>query len=304
MVMVLSPNVSLDLRAAFPTMKGLSESNIWSMKRWFLFYNKGFLHQLGKESKNVVAKLYQPGEVLPSKAQNQICNFLPDDIFFSVPWRHHVEIIQHCKSMEEGFFYIHKTVEEGWSRQELTHYLKAKLHQTQGQALTNFVERLPTPQSHLAQEVLKDPYKFDFLSVGPNYDENELETALISNITRFLLELGKGFAFVGRQIELKMPNGKSYFPDLLFYHIKMRCYVVVELKVVEFEPEHAGKLNFYVTATDKLLKSETDNPTVGLLICKSKDKTTVEWSLQDIDKPLGVASYDLERICQNVMKTK
>ena len=298
-------NVSLDLRAAFPTMKGLSENNIWSMKRWFLFYNKDFLHQLGKESENATTKLYQPGEVLPTKSNNQQVNgFLPDNTFFSVPWRHHVEIIQHCHTVEEGLFYIHKTVEEGWSRQELVHYLTAKLYMTQGQALTNFTERLPKPQSHLAQEVLKDPYKFDFLSIGPNYDEKELETALISDITRFLLELGKGFAFVGRQMELKMPNGKSYFPDLVFYHIKMRCYIVVELKVVEFEPEHAGKLNFYVTATDKLLKGETDNPTVGLLICKSKDKTTVEWSLQDIDKPLGVASYELERICQNVIITK
>lgn len=282
-------NVSLDLRAAFPAMKGLSESNIWAMKQWFLFYNKGFLHQAGGEIPKV--KLHQPGD------------FIPDDAFFSIPWRHHVEIVQHCDSLEEGLFYVRKATEEDWSRQELIHYLKSNLHKTQGQALTNFCERLPRPQGHLAQEILKDPYNFDFLSVGPNYDEKELESALIGNITRFLLELGKGFAFVGRQMELKMPNGRSYFPDLVFYHIKMRCYVVVELKVVEFEPEHAGKLNFYVTAADKLLKGESDNPTVGLLICKSKDKTTVEWSLQDIDKPLGVASYDLERICQSAMES-
>ena len=296
-------NVSLDLRTAFPAMKGLSESNIWAMKQWFLFYNKGFLHQAGGEIPK--AKLHQAGgEVLSSEAAyRQGGDFLPDDVFFSVPWRHHVEIIQHCDSPEEGLFYIHKTVEEDWSRQELVHYLKSQLYKTQGQALTNFGERLPNPQGRLAQEILKDPYNFDFLSVGPNYDEKELEGALIGNITRFLLELGKGFAFVGRQMELKMPNGKSYFPDLVFYHIKMRCYVVVELKVVEFEPEHAGKLNFYVTAADKLLKGEADNPTVGVLICKSKDRTTVEWSLQDIDKPLGVASYDLERICQNVMES-
>lgn len=295
-------NVSLDLRAAFPAMKGLSEGNIWAMKRWFIFYNRGFLHLAGGEIPKT--KLHQPGEVLPKRLKSELNgDFIPDDAFFSIPWRHHVEIVQHCDSLEEGLFYVRKATEEDWSRQELIHYLKSNLYKTQGQALTNFCERLPRPQGHLAQEILKDPYNFDFLSVGPNYDEKELESALIGNITRFLLELGKGFAFVGRQMELKMPNGRSYFPDLVFYHIKMRCYVVVELKVVEFEPEHAGKLNFYVTAADKLLKGESDNPTVGLLICKSKDKTTVEWSLQDIDKPLGVASYDLERICQFAMES-
>lgn len=155
---------------------------------------------------------------------------------------------------------------------------------------------MPLPQQGLAQSILKDPYDFSFLQMKPGYDERELENALVGNITRFLLELGKGFAFMGRQMELRMPDGKSYFPDLVFYHARLKSYVVVELKVVDFIPEFVGKLNFYVSAADELLKQPDDNQSIGLLICKSHDKTTVEWSFRGLDRPVGVASYQLQEV--------
>lgn len=213
-----------------------------------------------------------------------------------VPWRHHTDIISECKSVEEALFYIHKTVDNNWSRSVLESNLNTDLYKIQGKAITNFSSKLPLPQSSFAQNILKDPYNFSFLNMQRGYDERKLEDALVNNITRFLLELGKGFAFVGRQTELKMPNGKSYFPDLIFYHTFLKCYVVIELKVVDFIPEFVGKLNFYVSAADELLKQSDDNPSIGVLICKSHDKTTVEWSFRGIERPIGVASYQLQEV--------
>jgi len=174
--------------------------------------------------------------------------------------------------------------------------MEHKLYERQGAAATNFSNSLPSPQNNMAKDILKDPYCFDFLTMKEGYKEKELEDALINNITRFLLELGKGFAYVGRQMELRMPNGKSYFPDLVFYHIKLKAYVIVELKAVEFEPEFAGKINFYVSAADELLKDENDNPSIGLIICKSSEKTTIEWAFRGVDRPIGVATYQLQQV--------
>ena len=207
-----------------------------------------------------------------------------------------------CENVQEALFYINKTIEGNWSRNRLTSALKSRLYAREGSAVTNFKDILPTAQGQMAQEILKDPYNFNFLTMQEEYQEKELEDALVHDITRFLLELGNGFAFVGRQMELRMPDGKAYFPDLVFYHIRMKCYIVVELKVVDFVPEFAGKLNFYVTASDKILRGKGDNPSIGLLICRSKDKTTVEWSLEGIDKPLGVATYELEHIVDRVLE--
>ena len=228
-------NTSLDLRAEFPNIKGLGVTNIWYMKRWFCFYNAPKLHQSGEESGNS-RKLHQAGKVsIHAGEKHQTVGisedggFLPDEQFFSVPWRHHVEIIQHCKTVEEALFYVRKTAAEGWSRSELEGFLAERIYEAQGKAQTNFAVSLPGEQGKLAQEMLKDPYNFGFLSLGKEHSERELEDALMDNLTRFLLELGKGFAFVGRHMELKMPDGTSYFPDLVFYHTKMHCYVVVEL---------------------------------------------------------------------------
>ena len=259
--------LSSDFKSAFPGQKGFSTTNLWYIKKWFLFYSadKQFLHQLGGEIKNM---------------------------FFCVPWRHHIEIITKCRNVNEAFFYIRKTVENNLSRSALQDVLAVKLYETSGKALTNFKDTLGEIEGNLAQEMLKDPYKFDFLTMHPGYDEQALEDSLIHEITKLLLELGKGFAFVGRQVELVV-SGTSYHIDMLFYHIHLKCYVVVELKVVPFKPEFVGKLNFYVTAVDKLLKRSDDKPTIGLLICKSKDKTKVEWSFDGLRKPLGVAVYDV-----------
>ena len=217
-------------------------------------------------------------------------------IFGQIPWFHHVEIFTNSQSLDEALFYINKVVEEGWSRSWLEAQMAAKLFKTQGTAVTNFDKTLPMPQRELAKELLKDEYNFEFLTMKAKYDEHDLEEALVANITRFLLELGKGFAFVGRQIELRMDEETSFFPDLVFYHIPQKRYVIIELKAVKYMPEFAGKLNFYVTAADKLLRGEGDNSSVGLIICKSTDKTVVEWSLQDIQKPLGVATYQLQEV--------
>ena len=224
------------------------------------------------------------------------------DIFGRIPWFHHVLIISKCQTLDEAIFYINKVTEEGWSRSRLESQMAANLFGSQGSAITNFEHTLPAPQSQLAKEILKDPYHFGFLSMSEEYEEKDLEDALVSNVTRFLMELGKGFSYVGRQMELQMPGGQTFFPDLLFYHIPQHRYVVIELKVVKYIPEFAGKLNFYVTAVDELLRGEGDNPTVGLIICKSTDKTVVEWSLRDINKPLGVSTYQLEQVVERTVR--
>ena len=218
-----------------------------------------------------------------------------------IPWGHHIYIFTKCKSLDEALFYIQRVAHEGWSRSWLEDQIAANLFSHQGAAITNFDTTLPAPQNDLARELLKDEYNFEFLTMKARYDEHDLEEALVANITRFLLELGKGFAYVGRQMELRMDEETAFFPDLVFYHIPQKRYVIIELKAVKFLPEFAGKLNFYVTAADKLLRGDGDNPSVGLLICKTAKKTIVEWSLQDIQKPLGVATYQLQEVVERTI---
>ena len=206
------------------------------------------------------------------------------------------------KNIEEAFFYVNKTIENGWSRSVLLNMISGNLYQSQGKAITNFSKTLPDYQSDLIKETLKDPYNFDFLQITANFKEKELENALIDNIQNFLIELGSGFAFVGKQVELKV-GSQSFFIDLLFYHIKLKRYVVIELKSGNFEPEHAGKLNFYVTAVDKQFRDENDNATVGLIICKTKDDIIAEYSLTDLHKPLGIYSYELRKILPENFKS-
>lgn len=277
---------ALDMRQAFPNETGFSDTNIKYMKRWYSFY----FERVTKSQQ--VADQIEVAE----KGQQVADQLEMPEVFGKVPWFHHVQIFSHCDSLDEALFYINKVVEEGWSRSWLEDRIAAKLFLSQGSAITNFSQALPLPQSQLAKEILKDPYHFDFLSMKEKYDEHDLEEALVSNVTQFLLELGRGFSYVGRQMELQMPGGQTFFPDLVFYHIPQHRYVIIELKAVKYIPEFAGKLNFYVTAADKLLRGDGDNPSVGLIICKSTDKTIVEWSLQDIQKPLGVATYQLQEV--------
>lgn len=269
---------ALDMRQAFPTATGFSHTNVKYMKQWYSFYYKRVA-----KSQRVVGQLEMP------------------DIFGYVPWGQHIDIVSECATLDEALFYINKITEEGWTRSWLEEQIKKNLYESQGAAITNFDRTLPTPQGVLAKEILKDPYHLEFLSLKERHNEHDLEEALVSNITQFLLELGKGFSYVGRQMELQMPGGQTFFPDLVFYHIPQHRYVIVELKAVKYIPEFAGKLNFYVTAADNLLRGEGDNPSVGLIICKSTDKTVVEWSLQDIQKPLGVATYQLQEVVERTV---
>ena len=282
---------ALDMRQSFPDETGFSHTNVKYMKQWYSFYYDYYTksHQLGDQL-TLTGKSHQVGGQLE----------MPE-MFGIVPWKHHVYIVSKSQTLEEAIFYINKVVSEGWSRALLVHQVDAHLFETQGSAITNFDQTLPVSQSESAKGLLKNEYDLSFITVEEVKKEKDLENALANNITRFLLELGSGFSYVGRQMELQMPGGQTFFPDLVFYHIPQHRYVVVELKAVKFIPEFAGKLNFYVTAADKLLRGEADNPTVGLLICKSTDKTIVEWSLQDIQKPLGVATYQLQEVVERTI---
>lgn len=297
--------VSLDLKAAFPKAKGFSTTNLWNMKKWYVFYSLYMgdekLQQVVGELQNIDnetnVKLQQVGVGLQEQIESTGDELAFPLLFSYVPWGHHILIITKCKDIDEALFYIRQTINEGWSRNTLDNCLRADLFHTQGGAISNFTDYLTPVQSRLAQEVTKDTYDFGFLELPKQYDEEELEDELEKNITRFLLELGTGFAFVGRQKEI-IVAGKSRRIDMLFYHIKLRSYVVCELKAKPFEPEFAGKLNFYVNAVDELLKTDDDNPTIGLLICKDKNQTEVKWAFKGISTPIGVASYDNVRIKQ------
>lgn len=315
--------LSKDLMIEFPNMKGFSESNLKFIKRFYLFYNQELtirqqlanefkkiqdhsnFHQVGGELKidenstfQQVAGKFRNNE---NSIRHQAVADFPQKLFL-IPWFHHVEIFTKCKNVEEAFFYVNKTIENGWSRSVLLNMISGNLYQSQGKAITNFSKTLPDYQSDLIKETLKDPYNFDFLQITANFKEKELENALIDNIQNFLIELGSGFAFVGKQVELKV-GSQSFFIDLLFYHIKLKRYVVIELKSGNFEPEHAGKLNFYVTAVDKQFRDENDNATVGLIICKTKDDIIAEYSLTDLHKPLGISSYELRKILPENFKS-
>ena len=289
--------VSLDLQAAFPESKGFSPTNIWRMKQWYLFYSGAAekLAQLGRElqqPKNQQhIKLAQLGRVFLEGDEGRR-DAMPLPAFFAlVPWRHHVEIIAKSKSIEEALFYIAHTIIEGWSRSTLMNCIKADYYRTSGEAITNFADQLPSPQSELAQAITKDTYDFGFVTLPKEYEEEDLETELERQLTRFLLELGSGFAYLGRQKQIVVA-GKTRKLDMLFFHIPLNCYVVVELKTVPFVPEFVGKLNFYVNAVDNLIKTSTQNPTIGLLICSNKDETEVRYAFQGVQTPIGVASYD------------
>lgn len=278
--------LSMDLRTEFPHTEGFSYVNLYYIKRWYSFFSSqtDFFYQAGKKIQTIEnTKIPMP------------------EILLRVPWRHQTYIVSKCKNIKAAVFYLNKVIEGNMSRTELEHIIDANLYEIKGKALTNFESTLPQSQGSLADEMMKDPYNLDFISMKGKYDERDLENKLAQNVTRFLLELGKGFSYVGRQMELTTPSGKSYFPDMVFYHIKLKCYVVIELKVVDFMPEFIGKLNFYVSAADELLKGDDDNPSIGILLCKNKDSSIVEWSLRGVTTPLGVASYQLQEVYERTL---
>jgi len=329
--------LSEDLRKEFPDMKGFSVVNLTYCKRFYLFYIQDntirqqvvdqfphqlgeeiqisenqediFLHQVGEEietTENIIS--HQVGDQLQT-AENketiilqQVVEEFENHPIFQIPWRHHVEIFTKCKSIEEALFYVQKTIQNGWSRAVLMNFLEADLYSAQGKSLNNFSRLLPEVQSDLAREIIKDPYNFDFLLLTENYKEKELEDALTDNIAKFLLELGQGFAYIGRQIPVKIGK-KERFIDLLFYHTELHCYVVVELKTGEFEAEYAGKLGLYISAINHQRKRENDNPTIGLLICKTKDNVEVQYSLETMNQPIGVSEYKLSKLLPDNYKS-
>lgn len=277
-------NLSLDLQEEFPNTKGFSPTNLGYIKRFYILYSNAM-----KISPQVEGKSPQIGNIsnYPQVGGN---SELP---IFSVPWGHHKLLIdKFLKAPEKVLFYVQKTVENNWSRTVLDWQIDSNLYERQGKAISNFKRTLPTPQSDLAQQITKDPYVIDIMGVRQDMQERELEEHLDSHISKYLLELGKGFTYYGHQVHLRVGN-EDFYIDQLFYHVRLHCYVVIELKATAFKPEHIGQLNFYVTAVNKLMCTEHDNPTIGLLICKDKNDVVAEYTLQGVDSPIGVSSVEI-----------
>ena len=299
--------VSLDLKREFPNEDGFSTSNLWYMKKWYLFYSNDadteklqrLVGELQASINQERIKLQRPVGEIVKQPVSETWNTMSIDFplpFALVPWGQHIEIVSRSQSVEEALFYINQVIANGLSRTALVNCFKARLYDTKGKIVNNFTEHMPEIQSKLVQEVLKENYDFGFATVNHKlYEEKELEDALTSDVTNLLLEMGTGFAFMGRQREI-IVGGRSRKIDLLFYHVRLRCYIAAEIKVKPFEPEFAGKLNFYVSAVDELMKAPDDNPTIGLLICSDMDKTEVQWSFRGLSTPIGVATYNNIRI--------
>ena len=260
--------LSRDLRNEFPDMKGFSTRNLKYMR--------------------ALAEAYPDSQFV-------------QQVVAQIPWGHNVRILDKLSDAEEREWYIRQTTQYGWSQSVLVHQVETGLYRRQGKALTNFERTLPPPQSDLAHQILKDPYNFDFLSLGSEIHEKDLHKGLVEHVRSFLLELGSGFAFVGSQFHLEV-GGQDFYIDLLFYHLRLRCYVVIELKTVDFQPEFAGKINFYLSAVDDLLRHPDDKPSIGIILCKGKNKIVAEYSLRDTGKPIGVSSYQLTDVLPESLK--
>ena len=296
--------LSKELKAEFPEMQGFSTTNLKYCKYFYQFYSqdKQICQQSADEFRPQVGDELQVAENNDVIIRPQVVDELESNSLFLVPWGHQRFIIDKCKSVHEALFYVQKTIKNGWSRAMLMNFMEADLYQNQGKSINNFDRLLPDVQSDLARETLKDPYNFDFLTLTENYKEKELEDALIANITKFLLELGQGFAYVGKQYPIQVGDRERNI-DLLFYHLELRCYVVIELKVKEFEPEHTGKLGYYVTAINHQLKKEIDNPTIGMLIVKKKNNIDAQYSLESSSQPIGISEYTLSKLLPENFKS-
>lgn len=263
--------ISTDLKHEFPDLKGFSRRNLYAVKQWYQFYS-------------------------------QEHDFVPRAVA-QLPWGHNRLIVSRVKNVADALFYCEGAIKNGWSRDVLEMQLDNNLIERSGKTSHNFENTLPEHQSKIASQTFKDPYNFDFLGLHDEALEREIENELAANITKFLLELGKGFAYVGRQYKIEISE-TDYFIDLLFYHLALRCYVVIELKAGKFKPEYAGKLNFYLSAVDSQIKKDQDNPTIGILLCKKKDKIEAEYALRDINKPMGISEYRLTQAIPENIKTQ
>lgn len=298
--------LSKDLREEFPEMKGFSATNLLRMKYFYKFYTPlledsksvpqpvGQIETIGNQILAQLVPIFQNTENKDNIIRAQVVPKL--DL---VPWGHHIKTMQKTNSIKEALFYINKTIENNWSRSVLEYQIETNLYGRQGKAITNFSLTLPTPQSDLANEIMKDPYNFDFLQLSEKVKETDLEKALVQHISHFLPELGIGFAYMGRQFSLKVGN-KDYRTDLLFYHTRLKSYVIIELKTKGFEPEFAGKLNFYISAVNELVKDSVDKPTIGILLCKNKNNYEVEFSLKDVNNPIGVSTFHYTELADEI----
>ena len=273
----LIEQVAKDLKDEFPEMTGLSRRNLFNTKKFYQFYG---------------SIIVQQDVALISQQDDNQDTLITPKLVSQIPWGHNILIFTKSKDIKEAEFYINQTIENNWSRDTLGFQIKTNLYTRTGKAITNFKTTLPEPLSDLAQQTLKDPYVFDFMTLATGFKEKDIEKQLVQHITKFLLELGKGFAFVGQQYHLEIAEN-DYYIDLLFYHIRLKCYVVIELKNTRFIPEYAGKLNFYLSAIDTLVKGEDDKATIGILLCRDKNNIEAEFSLRDINKPMGVSEFQI-----------
>ncbi|MFA5976518.1 MAG: PDDEXK nuclease domain-containing protein [Elusimicrobiota bacterium] len=271
-----------DIQTAFPGIEGFSSRNLWRMRAFYLAYP--------------AEKMPHPVAVLSETV------FLPQSVA-EMPWGHHALLLEKVKDRTQRLWYAFATLQHGWSRDVLAIQIETRLYERQGTAkkITNFKALLPKPQSDLAEQAIKDPYVFDFLGISQDAQEREIEGQLVKHITQFLLELGAGFAFVGRQVHLEVGE-EDFYIDLLFYHLKLRCYVVIELKAGKFKPEYAGQLNFYLSAVDAVLRRSDDHPSIGLILCKDKNHLVAEYALKDVSKPIGISEYRLLRSIPRYLK--
>lgn len=269
-----------DISNELPEVKGFSERNI------------KYMVQLYKE--------YETECVIGQQAVAQLRK--RQQLVAQIPWGHNILLMQNIKDVNIRFWYMEQTIQNGWSRDMLGNMIKSSAYNRQGKAVSNFSVTLPEPQSDLATQTLKDPYIFDFLTLTEPFNERELETELVKHLEKFLIELGAGFAFVGREYHMVISD-RDFYIDLLFYHLKLRCFIVIELKKGDFKPEYAGKINFYCSAVDDLLKHESDQPTIGLILCQTTDKIFAEYSLRDINKPIGISEYELTRALPDNLKS-
>ena len=299
------PRLAKDLKNELAEIKGFSERNLKFMIQFFREYSE--LISIGKRTvsqfddgdevkeKLSVSQFTENRKSITTQPISKLQEFdIQDKLILATGWAHHIILIQRIKDLPIRYWYMQQILANGWSRDMLIDMIKSNLHKRQGNAITNFDRTLPAPQSELAKQMLKDPYIFDFMTLATPFSERELELELIKHVEKFLIELGAGFAFVGRQYKLDISD-KEFSIDLLFYHLKMRCYIVIDLKKGEFIHEFAGKMNFYCSAVDDMLRHPTDEQTIGLILCKSKDKLFAEYALKDINKPIGISEYELTR---------
>jgi len=298
------PRLASELRNELPEMKGFSERNIDRMIAFYRAYSTP-----ANFSPPLVAKLAlptkmpQPVAKLPAAQKvPQAAAQLPESLLCSIPWAHHVVLIEKIKDIPARIWYMQQTLANGWSRNVLVRMIESGAHLRQGKALSNFDRLLPPPQSDLVQQALKDPYIFDFLTLQEPFHERELETSLLRHLERFLLELGQGFAFVGRQVRVEV-GGDDFSIDLLFYHLRLRSFVVIDLKQGAFKPEFAGKMNFYLNAIDEQQRHDSDGPSIGLILCQKRNHVVAEYALRGMDKPIGISQYELTRALPASLKS-